>query len=130
MDTILRYTFQPDYTVRACTELLYLKVKRSLYLAAKKATLMEFSQKDTNAVAGEFDAEVEKVSSILFISAYFFLIIFYLFNPALIFSVRLLNLSFYIFHYKPPLFQYLKDPEECLLLTNTQDLLNDEFKES
>lgn len=72
MDTILRYTFQPDYTVRACTELLYLKVKRSLYLAAKKATLMEFSQKDTNAVAGEFDAEVEKVSSILFISAYFF----------------------------------------------------------
>ncbi|GJQ83318.1 hypothetical protein Trydic_g15956 [Trypoxylus dichotomus] len=61
MDTLLRYTFQPDYTVRACTELLYLKVKRSLYLAAKKASLMEFSQKDTNAAAGEFDAEVEKL---------------------------------------------------------------------
>ncbi|KRT82583.1 cNMP binding protein [Oryctes borbonicus] len=61
MDTLLRYTFQPDYTVRACTELLYLKVKRSLYLAAKKASLMEFSQKDTNAATGEFDAEVEKL---------------------------------------------------------------------
>lgn len=62
MDTIIRHTFQPDYTVRACTELLYLKVKRSLYLAAKKASLMELSQKDTVAATGEFDAEVEKVS--------------------------------------------------------------------
>lgn len=58
---MMRHTFQPDYTVRACTEVLYLRVKRSLYLAAKRATLMERSQKD-NTSGEQFDDEVEKVS--------------------------------------------------------------------
>lgn len=61
MDTMLHYSFQPEYTVRACSDVLYLKVRRSLYLAAKKASLMERSKKDLIS-SGEFDEEVEKVS--------------------------------------------------------------------
>lgn len=61
LDSMIRHNFQPDYTVRACTEVLYLRVKRSLYLAAKRATLMERSQKD-NASGEQLDDEVEKVS--------------------------------------------------------------------
>lgn len=57
---MLRHTFQPDYTVRACTEVLYIRVKRCLYLAAKRATLMERSQRD-NTTGDQFDDEVEKV---------------------------------------------------------------------
>lgn len=69
MDMMIRQSFQPDYTVRACTEVLYLKVKRSLYLAAKRATLMERSQRDNQTESihnDQFDDEVEKVT--LFIS--------------------------------------------------------------
>lgn len=62
LDSMMRHIFQPDYTVRACTEVLYLRVKRSLYLAAKRATLMERSQKDTATSGEQFDDEVEKVS--------------------------------------------------------------------
>lgn len=60
MDSTMRHTFHPDYSVRACTEVLYLRVKRSLYLAAKRATLMERAKKDNNT--DQFDAEVDKVS--------------------------------------------------------------------
>lgn len=61
---MLRYSFIPDYTVRAVTEVFYLRIKRSHYLAAKKATLLERSKKVSNA--GEhFDDEVEKVSQLL-----------------------------------------------------------------
>lgn len=59
IDAMLRYTFVPDYTVRAVTEVMYLRVKRSFYMAAKRATLMERSKKMSNA--GEFDEEVDKV---------------------------------------------------------------------
>lgn len=60
---MLRHTFIPDYTVRAVTEVFYVKVKRSLYLAAKRATLLERSQKDPLPNAQEqFDDEVEKVA--------------------------------------------------------------------
>lgn len=60
LESMLRHTFIPDYTVRAVTEVFYLLIKRSLYFAAKKATLMERSKKVSNA--GEhFDDEVEKV---------------------------------------------------------------------
>lgn len=128
MDTLLRYTFQPDYTVRACTELLYLKVKRSLYLAAKKASLMEFSQKDTNAATGEFDAEVEKVGCFSRGISYdptqpprCYLFIFYYYY----FLISIDRFIYLLYSF----FQYFKDPEECLLLTKTQALLNDEFKE-
>lgn len=61
LDSMLRYTFIPDYTVRAITEVFYLRIKRSFYLAAKKATLMEHSKKFSNA-GEQFDDEVEKVS--------------------------------------------------------------------
>jgi metal transporter CNNM len=59
IDAMLRYTFVPDYSVRAVTEVMYLRVKRSFYMAAKRATLMERSKKMSNA--GEFDEEVDKV---------------------------------------------------------------------
>lgn len=61
IDAMLRYTFVPDYSVRAVTEVMYLRVKRSFYMAAKRATLMERSKKMSNA--GEFDEEVDKVRS-------------------------------------------------------------------
>ncbi|XP_035727876.1 metal transporter CNNM4-like [Vespa mandarinia] len=61
LDSILRYTFIPDYTVRAVTEVFYVKVKRSLYLAAKRATLLERSQKDPLPSQDQFDDEVEKL---------------------------------------------------------------------
>jgi metal transporter CNNM len=56
-----RHTFIPDYSVKAISDVVYLTIKRSLYLAAKRATLMEQSRR-----AGDhsepFDDEVEKVS--------------------------------------------------------------------
>ena len=61
LDVISRHTFIPDYTVRAITEVFYVKIKRSLYLAAKRATLLERSQKDTSPSTDQFDDEVEKV---------------------------------------------------------------------
>lgn len=61
IDTIIRHTFIPDYTVRALTEVFYIKIKRSLYLAAKRATLLEQSQKTDD----HFDDEVDKVSIII-----------------------------------------------------------------
>lgn len=60
IDSMLRHTFIPDYTVRASTEVLYLKIKRSLYLAAKRATLMEKS-KSQNQTREQFDEEIDKV---------------------------------------------------------------------
>lgn len=71
MDSMLRHTFQPDYTVRACTEVLYMKLRRNLYMAAKRATLMERSQKDnvTNSPVDQFDDEVEKVRTLYFSSS-------------------------------------------------------------
>lgn len=62
LDSMLRHTFIPDYTVRAVTEVFYVKVKRSLYLAAKRATLLERSQKDPLPSQEQFDDEVEKVA--------------------------------------------------------------------
>ncbi|XP_071865810.1 metal transporter uex isoform X2 [Bombus fervidus] len=62
LDSMLRYTFVPDYTVRAVTEVFYVKIKRSLYLAAKRATLLERSQKDSlPGQEQQFDDEVEKL---------------------------------------------------------------------
>ncbi|CAG9857857.1 unnamed protein product [Phyllotreta striolata] len=61
IDSMLRHTFIPDYTVRASTEVLYLKIKRSLYLAAKRATLMERSKKGENQSDQQFDEEVDKL---------------------------------------------------------------------
>jgi metal transporter CNNM len=63
LDSMLRHTFIPDYTVRAVTEVFYVKVKRSLYLAAKRATLLERRQKDPLPSQEQFDDEVEKVAN-------------------------------------------------------------------
>lgn len=62
LNAIARHTFIPDYTVRAVTEVFYVKIKRSLYLAAKRATLLERSQKDISPSTDQFDDEVEKVN--------------------------------------------------------------------
>ncbi|CAL1679730.1 unnamed protein product [Lasius platythorax] len=61
LDSMLRHTFIPDYTVRAVTEVFYVKVKRSLYLAAKRASLLERRQKDSLPGQEQFDDEVEKL---------------------------------------------------------------------
>ncbi|KAJ6633528.1 Unextended protein, partial [Pseudolycoriella hygida] len=62
MDAMLRHTFVPDYSVRAVTDVLYVAIKRTLYLAAKRATLMERSQKVEELGSSEpIDEEVEKL---------------------------------------------------------------------
>ncbi|XP_041988868.1 unextended protein-like [Aricia agestis] len=61
MDSMLRHTFVPDYSVRAITDLYYLTVKRSLYLAAKRATLMEKGALSKGATNEQFDTEVDKL---------------------------------------------------------------------
>lgn len=61
LESMLRYTFIPDYTVRAVSEVFYLKVKRSFYLAAKRATLMERCRKEESNAGDNFDDEVEKL---------------------------------------------------------------------
>ncbi|CAH0730361.1 unnamed protein product, partial [Brenthis ino] len=64
MEAMLRHTFVPDYSVRAVTDVYYLAVKRSLYLAAKRATLMEKGALSKGNVTNEqFDTEVDKKSS-------------------------------------------------------------------
>lgn len=62
MDSKMRQTFVPDYSVRAVTDVTYMAVPRSLYLTAKRATLLEKSQKSGNEPANaDIDDEVEKV---------------------------------------------------------------------
>ncbi|XP_058118100.1 unextended protein [Anopheles coustani] len=60
-DAQMRHTFIPDYTVKAVTDLLYIQISRNLYLAAKRATLMERSQKLGDQSMDPIDAEVEKL---------------------------------------------------------------------
>lgn len=61
MDAMLRTTFVPDYSVRAVTEVVYITIKRTLYLAAKRATLMERSQRVGDQSHDALDDEVEKL---------------------------------------------------------------------
>lgn len=62
MDAMLRHTFVPDYTVKAVTELVYIQIKRNLYLAAKRATLMERAKRLGDQSSMEpIDDEVEKL---------------------------------------------------------------------
>ncbi|XP_054277203.1 unextended protein-like isoform X1 [Macrosteles quadrilineatus] len=61
LETLLRYTFVPDYTVRAVADTYYLRIKRSFYLAAKRATLMERSKKEESNAGDNFEDEVEKL---------------------------------------------------------------------
>lgn len=61
IDLMLRHTYVPDYSVKALSEVVYLMVKRTLYLAAKRATLMEQSRRMGEHSNEPFDDEVEKV---------------------------------------------------------------------
>lgn len=66
MDAMLRHTFIPDYSVKAMSDVVYLIIKRSLFLAAKRATLMEQSKRMGQHHSNEpLDDEVEKVSKLL-----------------------------------------------------------------
>lgn len=75
MDAMLKYAFIPDYSVRATSEVIYLLIKRSLYLAAKRATLMEKKKRTGEHTTYIDDDEVEKVS---FIGAFNWLLNFYI----------------------------------------------------
>ncbi|XP_058984113.1 unextended protein isoform X1 [Musca domestica] len=62
LDSKVRQTFVPDYSVRAVTDVIYIAIKRNLYLTAKKATLLEKSRKSgAEPSTAEFDDEVEKL---------------------------------------------------------------------
>lgn len=63
LEAMIHHTFIPDYTVRAVTEVFYIAIKRNLYLAAKRATLMERIQKggDDSCSHEPIDDEVEKL---------------------------------------------------------------------
>lgn len=59
----MNQTFIPDYSVRGITDVVYVAIKRTLYLAAKRATLMEKSKRYGSDLGSNepFDYEVEKV---------------------------------------------------------------------
>ncbi len=54
-------TFLVDYTVRAVSDVVYFRVSRSLYQAARSATLLERAQRDVIHRAAEYDTEFERV---------------------------------------------------------------------
>lgn len=64
----MNQTFVPDYSVRAITDVFYVAIKRTLYLAAKRATLMERSKKYGSEMSSNepIDYEVEKVYDQIF----------------------------------------------------------------
>lgn len=59
----MNQTFVPDYSVRAISDVFYVAIKRTLYLAAKRATLMERSKRFGSEMSSNepIDFEVEKV---------------------------------------------------------------------
>ncbi|XP_060809213.1 unextended protein isoform X2 [Amyelois transitella] len=63
MDSMLRHTFVPDYSVRAIAELYYLTIKRNMYLAAKRATLMEKGALNKGGTNEQIEPEVDKLLS-------------------------------------------------------------------
>lgn len=65
LNAVMNQTFVPDYSVRAITDVFYVAIKRTLYLAAKRATLMEKSKRFGSDMGNEpIDYEVEKVSNL------------------------------------------------------------------
>ena len=65
MDALLRHTFIPDYSVKSVTEVIYIVIKRNLYFAAKRATLMERSAQKLDPTTEAIDDEMEKVIKIV-----------------------------------------------------------------
>lgn len=61
MDSKIRQSFVPDYSVRAISDVIYIAIKRVLYLTAKKATLLEKSRKSGVFSSETFDDEVERL---------------------------------------------------------------------
>ncbi|CAG9574947.1 unnamed protein product [Danaus chrysippus] len=61
MDSMLGHTFVPDYSVRAIAEVYYLTIKRSMYLAAKRATLMEKGALNKGGTNEQIEPEVDKL---------------------------------------------------------------------
>ncbi|KAH8421235.1 hypothetical protein KR009_006129, partial [Drosophila setifemur] len=61
MDSKIRQSFVPDYSVRAISDIIYIGIKRVLYLTAKKATLLEKSRKSGTFSSETFDDEVERL---------------------------------------------------------------------
>lgn len=63
LDAVMHQTFVPDYSVRANTDVFYVAIKRTLYLAAKRATLMERSKRFGSEMSSNepIDYEVEKL---------------------------------------------------------------------
>ena len=47
--------------VRAVTDVVYLRVNRSLYQAAKSATLLERAQRDANNRTLDYESDLEQV---------------------------------------------------------------------
>uniref|UniRef100_A0A182SNT3 CNNM transmembrane domain-containing protein n=1 Tax=Anopheles maculatus TaxID=74869 RepID=A0A182SNT3_9DIPT len=60
-DAAVRNQFIPDYTVKAITDVVYMQISRILYLAAKRATLLERSQKLGDQSMDPIDPEVEQL---------------------------------------------------------------------
>lgn len=61
-DVTVEYAFVPDFTVRALTDLSYVLIKRSRYLAAKRATA-KLAELNAGNVNNEIiDDEVKEVS--------------------------------------------------------------------
>ncbi|XP_049283336.1 unextended protein isoform X2 [Anopheles funestus] len=60
-DASTRINFTPDYTVKAISDVLYMQISRVLYVAAKRATLMERSQKLGDQSMDPIDPEVEQL---------------------------------------------------------------------
>lgn len=55
-----KFSFLPDYSVRAITEVTYLKIRRSHYFAARRAFLLEQAQKEPHSVE-HFEKEIAKM---------------------------------------------------------------------
>ena len=61
IESAVKSTFIPDYTVKAISEIIYIQIKRSMYMAAKRATLMERTHTKGSAQADQFDCELDKI---------------------------------------------------------------------
>ncbi|XP_045128204.1 unextended protein-like isoform X1 [Portunus trituberculatus] len=55
-----KFSFTPDYSVRAITEVVYLRVRRSHYIAARRAFLLEQAQKEPHSEEN-FEKEFAKM---------------------------------------------------------------------
>ncbi|KAK4293929.1 hypothetical protein Pmani_033418 [Petrolisthes manimaculis] len=55
-----KFTFTPDYSVRAVTEVMYLRVRRTHFIAARRAYLLEQVQKEPHGEE-HFEKEIAKM---------------------------------------------------------------------